>query len=337
MRRTLKVLFFISACTSLLSASPLKSDEYILFLPSIAYIQDKKLHVEVDAWIYEKQNLPGFNTILSKYIGIKTSDLSQAEKNYFKQQTDLFKVDSERNKQVSIQFANGDIKELSKTDRSGRSTNVFTFELNTMNQLKLSNEHIPFILHSRKDIQSYALFSPDNGYLIVSDIDDTIKDSSVLDTKALLRNTFLHAPKAAYGMPERFQKLKESLNNPLFVYVSSSPIQLFPTLTSFIDEHYPKGIIKLRQSTAWNEVIASKEDSIAHKKSTISQLLNAYPNKKVILFGDSGENDPEIYLDIYRQYSDRITEIFIRDVTNETHESKRYQDFPRSKLTIIHP
>lgn len=338
MRKTLKVLFFISACTStLLSASPLKSDEYVLFLPSIAYIKDQKLHIEVDVWVYEKQKRPGFNTVLSKYMGVKIADLPQAQQNYFKEQTALFKVDSERNKQISVQFANGDIKELAKTNRAGRSDNTFIFDLNAIPQLQKSNQRIPFTLHSRADISSYALFSPDEGYLIISDIDDTIKDSSVLDTKTLLRNTFLHAPKVAHDMPEKFQKLQEDLPNPLFVYVSSSPIQLFPVLSRFIDEHYPKGVIKLRQSTAWNEVIASKEDSIAHKKSTITQLLNAYPNKKVILFGDSGENDPEIYLDIGRQYPDRITEIYIRDVTNEAKNSPRYQNFPYSKLTIIHP
>lgn len=336
MKRTFKVLFMISALTSLLQASPLKSDEYVMFLPSIAYIKNDQLHVEINVWIYEKESRPGFNTVLSKYLGIKRSQLPKDQLDYFNQQTALFKVDSERNKSFNVQFADGTIKTLSKSDRAGRSYNLFTFSLAEMPQLMAQN-HIHFTIENDERAQGFALYSEDRGYLIISDIDDTIKDSSVLDTKTLLRNTFLYPPKIAPNMPELFQQFQRDLPSPLFAYVSSSPIQLMPTLSQFIDDHYPKGLLKLRQSTAWDQVIASKSESIAHKTSSITQLLEAYPNKKLILLGDSGENDPEIYLDLHRTYPDRIEAIYIRNVTNEAKDSPRYQDFPHDQLTIIHP
>lgn len=337
MKKTLKILFLISACTSFLTASPLKSDEHLLFLPNIAYIKNKKLYIEINVWVYETEKRPGFNTILSKYLDIKISDLPIAQQEYFKQQTALFKVDSERNKALTIQFSTGETFPLAKTDRSGRSNNLLSFELTALSQLQLKNNLIPFTLKSDAHIQSYAVFSPDEGYLIISDIDDTIKDSSVLDTKTLLRNTFLYPPKTTHDMPDLFHSFKENLNSPLFAYISSSPIQLYPTLHKFIHDYYPKGILKLRHSTAWNGVIATKEESIEHKKSNIIHLLAAFPSKQVILVGDSGENDPEIYLDIYQKYSNRIDHIYIRNVTNEEKHAERYHNFPQTKFSIIAP
>ena len=65
----LKTLFFISNALSFVGAyaSPLKSDEHVMFLPSIAYVKDDQLHVEVNVWVYEKESRPGFKTDLSSY------------------------------------------------------------------------------------------------------------------------------------------------------------------------------------------------------------------------------------------------------------------------------
>lgn len=338
MRKTLKALFLLSNALSFVGAyaSPLKSDEHVMFLPSIAYVKDNLFHVEVDVWVYEKESRPGFNTILSTYLNIDRKKLPKDQLAYFERQTALFKVDSERHKVLNIQFTDGTIHTLAPTDRSGISYNTFTFDLAKMKHL-LTNHHVYFTIENDDRAKGYALYSQDHGYLVISDIDDTIKDSSVLNTKTLLRNTFLYEPKVTKSMPELFKQLQNDLESTLFAYVSSSPIQLLPTLDLFIEQNYPQGLIKLRQSTAWNQVLASKEESMAHKKSSITQLLNAYPNKKLILLGDSGENDPEIYLDILQNYSDRIDAIYIRDVTNEAKKSKRYKAFPQSKLTIIAP
>ncbi|WP_233145284.1 phosphatidate phosphatase App1 family protein [Wohlfahrtiimonas populi] len=334
----LKTLFFISNALSFVGAyaSPLKSDEHVMFLPSIAYVKDNQLHVEVNVWVYEKESRPGFNTVLSSYLKIDRASLPKNQLAYFEQQTALFKVDSERNKVFTVQFENGTKKPLIATDRAGRSNNTFTFDIAEAQHL-IKDNRIHFTIENDERAKGYALYSQDKGYLVISDIDDTIKDSSVLDTKTLLRNTFLHEPKIAKGMPELFKQFQQDLESPLFTYVSSSPIQLLPTLDQFIAKNYPQGFIKLRQSTAWNQVLASKEESMAHKKSSITQLLDAYPNKTLILLGDSGENDPEIYLDIVQNYSDRVEAIYIRNVTNEAKDSQRYQAFPQSKLTIISP
>ena len=44
-----------------------------------------------------------------------------------------------------------------------------------------------------------------------------------------------------------------------------------------------------------------------------------------MLIGDSGEQDPEVYAKIARQYPRQIVRIFIRNVTDEPADSPRYQ------------
>jgi phosphatidate phosphatase APP1 len=68
------------------------------------------------------------------------------------------------------------------------------------------------------------------GVSIVSDIDDTIKESSIRDRRELLANTFLRDFRAVPGMSAVYRAWQQ-LGIPVH-YVSSSPWQLLP----WIDE-----------------------------------------------------------------------------------------------------
>ncbi|KAI7869079.1 hypothetical protein BDF14DRAFT_1723471 [Spinellus fusiger] len=54
-----------------------------------------------------------------------------------------------------------------------------------------------------------------------------------------------------------------------------------------------------------------------HKLAVIPPIIRDFPNRKFILVGDSGEFDPEVYQEIYRQFPDQIIKIFIHDVSSE--------------------
>ncbi|KAF8755443.1 hypothetical protein RHS01_05110 [Rhizoctonia solani] len=53
----------------------------------------------------------------------------------------------------------------------------------------------------------------DSGWVVISDVDDTIKVSQVNNRIALLRNTFVADPSAVPGMPELYASLNTQLNN----------------------------------------------------------------------------------------------------------------------------
>lgn len=61
--------------------------------------------------------------------------------------------------------------------------------------------------------------------------------------------------------------------------------------------------------------------------------------RTLILVGDSGERDPEIYGFIARKYPKRIHRIFIRAVKGEKKDDKRFikafEDIPREKWSIF--
>ena len=61
--------------------------------------------------------------------------------------------------------------------------------------------------------------------------------------------------------------------------------------------------------------------------------------RSLVLVGDSGERDPEIYGFIARKYPKRIRQIFIRAIKGENESEKRFleafRDVPREKWHIF--
>lgn len=61
--------------------------------------------------------------------------------------------------------------------------------------------------------------------------------------------------------------------------------------------------------------------------------------RSLVLVGDSGERDPEIYGTVARLYPKRIVRIFIRAVKGEKDDDKRFaqafRDVPREKWMIF--
>ena len=51
-----------------------------------------------------------------------------------------------------------------------------------------------------------------------------------------------------------------------------------------------------------------------YKIETVGNLLRRYPKRKFILIGDSGEKDPEVYLQIARNHPQQVLQILIREV-----------------------
>ncbi len=70
-----------------------------------------------------------------------------------------------------------------------------------------------------------------------------------------------------------------------------------------------------------------------HKLVRIQNLLDMYPRLPFILIGDSGQKDPEIYLQAAAANPGRIPVIYIRDVTGAERD-KRIEGFVGSARKI---
>ena len=150
---------------------------------------------------------------------------------------------------------------------------------------------------------------------IISDIDDTVLQSSITDWKTAAQLTFLgnaRTRKPLLGVAKLYAALQAG-TNPLF-YVSSSPWNLYDLLDDFMALNaIPHAPIFLRDiGTDTGKFI--KTPGHGHKLERARTLITRNPQLRWILLGDSGQQDAELYAEAAREFGDRIAAIYIRDV-----------------------
>ncbi|MFD2542452.1 App1 family protein [Lacinutrix gracilariae] len=161
-------------------------------------------------------------------------------------------------------------------------------------------------------------------FAVASDIDDTILHTGVVSTLKwrVLYNTFFKSAKMRLplkGAADFYHLLHRGKSgdnaNPIF-YVSNSPWNLYRYLELFLKQNnFPKGPILLR---SFKDILKKKApDEKPKKQKEILDLLHTYPDIPFILIGDSGEHDPDIYMEIAEQYPDRIIAIYLRSVKHK--------------------
>lgn len=136
--------------------------------------------------------------------------------------------------------------------------------------------------------------------LTTADIDDTIKITLTSDPTGILRSTFVDPPKVVPGMPELYASIVSSLpkDSPWF-YLSASPYNLYPFLREFRDDaKFPAGTMILRDSS-WRTVsgllTALTVGTEEYKADRMKKIHGWLPKRKMIVFGDSTQSDPEAY------------------------------------------
>ena len=157
---------------------------------------------------------------------------------------------------------------------------------------------------------------PNAEFGVISDLDDTVIQTGATDLIRMLRNTFLESARSRLpfeGVAD-FYKLLHRDRNPIF-YVSSSPWNLYDLLTDFLAfREIPAGPLLLGDfGIDDNKLIHSPHDE--HKHQQIQRVFDTYPNLPFLLIGDSGQKDPEIYLEVVRTAPARVKAVIIRDVT----------------------
>lgn len=177
------------------------------------------------------------------------------------------------------------------------------------------------------------------GASIISDVDDTLKHSNVPNRRDLFHNTFSRAFAPIPGMPELYQRCAAA--GTAFHYVSGSPWQLYEPLSQFWREHgYPMGSFHLKRfrlrETARKMRTTSPQK--AHKRAAIEPIIAAFPQRRFILIGDAGEQDPDIYASLMHDYPQRIAHIYIRTVRGRTIDINRMESacvgLPSDKWTL---
>lgn len=159
-------------------------------------------------------------------------------------------------------------------------------------------------------------------FFVVSDFDDTVAVTNVLDKKGLLKAALLEDEKSqpvVPGMSAFYGCLREAQKSrpPVFALVSGSPVQYAPRIAGFLARHGfgPFGLY-LRD--------LSPSTLADYKQPVIRRLLQSMPHP-VVLVGDSGEHDPEVYRQIASEFPGRVRATYIRDVGRSS-DPGRFRD-----------
>ena len=231
---------------------------------------------------------------------------------------------AEAEKGLEIQVAVGDttVTLRKRTRKNGHFFGSPRFDQSVINEVvttdDLGRQRVPYSLSINDGTEELgeglAHLIPQQGISVISDIDDTIKETRVVDRRELLVNTFLRDFRSVSGMANVYREWHDS--GAEFHYVSSSPWQLFDPLHQHQRDHgFPSGTMHLRNFRLRDQLLKRVMMIRRRGKATaIHRMLKDLPDRKFILVGDSAEKDPEIYLKAWRRHPDQVKGIFIRDL-----------------------
>ncbi len=325
------VVFAVPAIVMVLPGgrSDIKSDETVVFYPTYAHLDadNKTWTVQVHGVIYEPEEDSTRRGLLVDAIrGTVGVGANASEDEILQRRTRLFLVDNERDKNISIRLGEH-VYEAGTSQPNGHFSQ--TLQLPAAEKQQAAGGWLEFEAITRRNdprrfVGRVQLIGR-QGLSIISDVDDTIKHTQVRDHEAMLRNTFLRDFEPVPGMPELYRDF--AAKGVAFHYVSGSPWQLYPALTTlFGTDGYPLGsfhlkYFRLTDSSALNMLLSQEQT----KTEAIEPILAAFPQRRFIVIGDSGEQDPEIYGKIARKHPKQIVAICIRNVTGEKPDNERFR------------
>lgn len=167
-----------------------------------------------------------------------------------------------------------------------------------------------------------ALVAPPSARVsVISDLDDTVIRTGVGNLFQLAASTLLANARTRLpfpGVAELYRALADgaggSEGNPIS-YVSSGPWHLHEVVVEFLEARkIPLGPVQLRDWGTDRERVLSGGHRV-HKLAAIDRVAAAWPELPMILVGDSGQHDPEVYVEAAERYGGRVRAIYIRDVS----------------------
>lgn len=163
---------------------------------------------------------------------------------------------------------------------------------------------------------------PAASVVVISDIDDTVMVTGVVNKAAMLWRLFVEDAEDRTvfpGVSHLYRALHAGPTgdegNPM-IYVSRAPWGLYDILENFFQRHdIPVGpILFLREwGVSWRHPLPRRATD--HKRILIDAIMALYDGLPVVLIGDSGQHDPEIYGRIVATNPGRVRAVYIRDVT----------------------
>jgi phosphatidate phosphatase APP1 len=147
------------------------------------------------------------------------------------------------------------------------------------------------------------------GLLAIVDIDDTLTETGVTSGKwDLAWATIGRDAGDMRPFPGSSETLRALAAEGIpILYLSASPVELAPRLSQFLRQSgFPEGPLMLRY---WPR--HGIRDPRSFKRGVVDRVLADFPNRKLLLFGDNGEKDPELFAAIAKE-TGRVEAAYVR-------------------------
>lgn len=324
--------------------SDVRANERVLFFPTPAVSRDagESWQFNVQTWVFqpEEDSLKRRLLLASLRTSLGLGE-DAASSEIFTARLRPFLVDNERGRRIVIRIGD-ETYALEATAANGQSSTQLTIPATRLaKHVRQGRVEFQAVLPTddRRVFRGETHLIEAQGPSVISDIDDTIKLSNVLDKSELVRNTFLRPLEPVEGMADVYRQWRSE--GARFHFVSASPWQLYEPLDQFAREsRFPDATFHLRPfRLSDGSLLAFLGDARNYKLNVITRIMEMYPERKFVLVGDTGEQDPEVYGEIARRRPEQVTDILLRDVTREPRTAARYvramDQVPEAKWRIF--
>ena len=290
-------------------------DECVVFFPGYARLdaETRSWRAEIHGWVFEPETnsvtRAVFLAALRQAMPLKADD---EQGDLFKVRLRAFLVDNHRGKQLKVRVG-GETKVLGDSQPNGHCVGLAFVAADPA-----PADPLPFALSlgpgDGRVFPGEIQLIPPEGVSVISDVDDTVKASNVLNREELLANTFVRPFKPVPGMPAKYRVWAKA--GARFHYVTASPWQLYEPLQAFFDEvGLPRGTFHMKYFRVKDRTIMNLfADPEMFKEDLITVILRDFPKRRFVLVGDTGERDPWVYGEMARRCPDQIAAIYLRAV-----------------------
>jgi len=162
---------------------------------------------------------------------------------------------------------------------------------------------------------------PESRFVVVSDIDDTVMHTGVVNKAAMLWRLFVQDAddRTVFpGVSHLYRALHAGAGGDeanAMLYVSRAPWGIYELLEEFFRRHeIPVGPILFLREWGISLRHPLPRRAVDHKLVLIEAMMALYAEMPFVLIGDSGQHDPEVYCRIARESGGRVRAVYIRDV-----------------------
>ena len=292
-------------------------------------------HVPSEIWAYRPQDSHVRKRVIaslfSAQYGLSVTDANRA---VFDRRINLLLADNAGGVRPDVRIGS-EVAAYPPTGVNGHTS--MTVELPIYPATPVTGARIPLDVDAATKGRVHLI--PAEGVSVISDLDDTVKDTGVLEKRRLWESTFFLPFKAVPGMADLVTRLAGSSGG--VHYVSSTPWHLYTPIREWLaTDAFPVSSLHLKQIRLKDSTIFDiLKGPEVMKPPVIAGLIQRWPKRTFILLGDSGEKDPEVYADAAKRFPNQVARILIRRAPGDASAASRFTEvfagIERSKWQVF--